>query len=182
MGLNWTMSRPDLSLSGPADSEFFSSLLGWQWFTFDKGQYCAAYRLFSPRPTISFLLLWRLLILTLLSMRTPFPIRVFTTNCCLFSRSDLQRLTTSSILVPFSLWSTLSPQKCALTYQRSGLITCWLLSLSYPVLRGTQDASEFFSLFLIKISGWEKNSETCLSICSPNCVWAVTASLHSATV
>lgn len=79
-------------------------------------------------------------------VRTSFPIRVFMINRRLFSRTDLQRLTNSSLLVPFSLWSTLSPQKCALTIkgQNNGLITCGLLSLPYPVLRVTQDASEFF--------------------------------------
>lgn len=147
-----------------------------------KGQHCVAYRLFSPRPAISLLLSWGLRNLTLSVWEHP-SLSGFSWQIAASSPGLTQRLTNSSLLVPFPLWSTLSPQKCALTIkgQNNGLITCRLLSLSYPVLRGTQDASEFFSLFLIKISGWEKNSETCLSICSPNCVWAV-ASLHSATV
>ena len=168
----------DDSLSAPADSEFLSSLPGWKWFTFDKGQYCAANRLFSPRPAVSLLLSWRLQFLTLCLWEYPY--QGFHNKLLPLLQDWLAE--TSNQLSPCSLCPMIYPE-CALIWKVriTGLITCWILSLSYPVLRGAQDASEFFSLFLIKISVWNKNSETCLSICSPNFVWAV-ASFHSATV
>lgn len=152
----------------------------WKWFSFDKKQYYAAYRLLSLR------------------LAFPFSFHEFYGPLfCVYENilpyqgfhnkllSPLQNWLVETYQPALSVFSFPSDPRCV---HRNVLLlskvritwstTCYLLSLSYPVHRETRYAFEFFLFSTSKSLGGRRTQKPVLSICSPNCVWAA-ASLHS---